>query len=502
MKYSGYIDGLLAEALFAKKTGDFNWLAQMLSKERDPIKRILLEEVCKESFMEHVRREGGWIKEQKIRLESIALGEIEDGVTEFIGDQMDKDDSGPKDDEGENELDLEHKGDDENDAQDQGDDSSSEGKGSGNNKCEDEPDMLSGQPSALTRQQIKKIQESLCKDTPEQRWEQMRKQAIDKYKEKLDRKSWEKAMREFQYNPSRTPNTNSGSSYLGIGGGEGELLQAENRILSKIPDSLKKLARKIGRTGGFDTLPGKSFSRASKSDISGITEGDDLNSLLPSEVALLSDKRTQDVFYKNYAEKRLQVFASASSGEQKKERKDGPVIICLDTSGSMSGEPAAIAKMLTVAVSIYAMRRKRKILVIKYSNDYAWQAFTKRKADRTALMNFLQWFGHGGNDENTMFKFLFNELLPQEATFDSADVLCISDFGWVPLDEDVKELIEKAKTGGMMFYGLAVGVYDDFDYFSGKAISNCDSRWQWRNGECVNIDDKCKCSEEEYSEDM
>ena len=163
MKYSGYIDGLLAEALFAKKTGDFDWLAQMLSKERDPIKRILLEEVCKESFMEQVRREGGWIKEQKIRLESIALGEIEDGVTEFIGDQMDKDDSGPKDDEGENELDLEHKGDDENDAQDQGDDSSSEGKGSGNNKCEDEPDMQSGQPSALTRQQIKKIQDSvLC----------------------------------------------------------------------------------------------------------------------------------------------------------------------------------------------------------------------------------------------------------------------------------------------------------------------------------------------------
>ena len=66
----------------------------------------------------------------------------------------------------------------------------------------------------------------------------------------------------------------------------------------------------------------------------------------------------------------------------------------------------------------------------------------------------------------------------------------------------MKELIDKAKTGGMMFYGLAVGVYDDFDYFSGKAISNCDSRWQWRNGECVNIDDKCKCSEEEYSEDM
>jgi hypothetical protein len=107
-------------------------------------------------------------------------------------------------------------------------------------------------------------------------------------------------------------------------------------------------------------------------------------------------------------------------------------------------------------------------------------------------MNFLQWFGHGGNDENTMFKFLFNELLPQEPAFDSADILCISDFGWVPLDEDVKELIAKAKADGMMFYGLVVGEYLGLDYFFGEAISNCDSRWQWSNGECVNIDDKCK----------
>ena len=38
MKYSGYIDGLLAEAAFAKKTGDASWLLNMMSQEEDPIK--------------------------------------------------------------------------------------------------------------------------------------------------------------------------------------------------------------------------------------------------------------------------------------------------------------------------------------------------------------------------------------------------------------------------------------------------------------------------------
>ena len=46
MKYSGYIDGLLAEAAFAKKTGDASWLLNMMSQEEDPIKMALLREAA------------------------------------------------------------------------------------------------------------------------------------------------------------------------------------------------------------------------------------------------------------------------------------------------------------------------------------------------------------------------------------------------------------------------------------------------------------------------
>jgi uncharacterized protein with von Willebrand factor type A (vWA) domain len=233
---------------------------------------------------------------------------------------------------------------------------------------------------------------------------------------------------------------------------------------------------------------GKSFSRASKSDISGITIGDDLNSLLPSEIAVLSDRRTQDIFYKNYAEKRLQVFATASSGEKKKERQDGPVIICLDTSSSMNGEPARIARMLTIAVSIYAMRRRRKVMVVKYSDSYKIETFIKRRADRDRLMKFLQWTGVGGNSENRMFRNLLETVLPQEPKFDAADILCISDFGWEGLNKDIQELIAKAKSDGMKFYGLVVGNCSWMGFRSEQAIKMCDSRWQWLNGECVNID--------------
>ena len=144
--------------------------------------------------------------------------------------------------------------------------------------------------------------------------------------------------------------------------------------------------------------------------------------------------------------------------------------------------------MLTIAVSIYAMRRRRKVMVVKYSDSYKIETFIKRRADRDRLMKFLQWTGVGGNSENRMFRNLFETVLPQEPKFDAADILCISDFGWEGLSKDIQELIAKAKSDGMKFYGLVVGNCSWMGFRSEQAIKMCDSRWQWLNGECVNID--------------
>ena len=82
MKYSGYIDGLLAEAAFAKKTGDDSWLRSMQASEDDPIKIKLLDEVCTEEFMDSVQRPSEWFREQKNRLECIALDQQEEDETD------------------------------------------------------------------------------------------------------------------------------------------------------------------------------------------------------------------------------------------------------------------------------------------------------------------------------------------------------------------------------------------------------------------------------------
>ena len=447
MRYSGFIDNVLAEAAYAKKSGDASWLMNRLHVEDDPVKRKILQVVCNKDFIESVRRDLEWMREQKGLLEDLAEG-IEDDEREDEAEEVNQQLQSFR-----NTLTASSPYDDDN-------------------VKEEKPEI--------------KVEDSVTDRNGKQTdkdWEEMRKEAQRKLLDDKQNpiKQFEKELKNQRKNPEYAS--------FGEGPTSEEIQEVESRLLAHVPKSLKKLARKIGRSGGTGASSGKSFSRASKSDISGITVGDDLNSLLPTEIAMLAEKGTQDIFYRNYAEKRLQVFASASSGERKKEHKDGPVIICLDTSSSMNGEPATIAKMLSIAVAIYAMRRKRRVMIIKYSYGYECETFTSMKKDSCKLLDFLRWHGTGGNDENRMFTYLFEKRLPQEPAYDTADILCISDFGWCYLEDDVQQMIKKAKEDGMIFYGLGVNMQGVRQYGIEDSMDICDSKWIWEANDCYEIDD-------------
>ena len=264
---------------------------------------------------------------------------------------------------------------------------------------------------------------------------------------------------------------------IGAGNSKEENLRRENRFLRSIPKDLLKLAKLIGRSSSVDFKLSGHFPTAAKSDITGITIGDNLSSLLPSETALLSCPATQPTFYHNYVEKRLQIFASASSGNAPVTHQDGPVIICLDTSGSMRGEKVEIACNLTMAITIIAQRRKRDVLVVKYSDWHFLLKVTKLSRQREDLEKFLSSYQGRGNAENELFRWLFKDILPNEKAFDTADILCITDFGWEPLNDYTIKLIESFKRKGMIFYGLNVLGFEKWSFDSMTTV--CDSLWKW-----------------------
>lgn len=98
--------------------------------------------------------------------------------------------------------------------------------------------------------------------------------------------------------------------------------KADAKYISSIDPTLVELAKKIGRSGSVEHESNGRFQTASRSDISGITTGDNLNSLLPTELALLTSPQSEKVFLRKFVQKQLQIFSSASSSLAKGKRLD------------------------------------------------------------------------------------------------------------------------------------------------------------------------------------
>ena len=277
--------------------------------------------------------------------------------------------------------------------------------------------------------------------------------------------------------------------------------QADADYLGRIHPSIVELAKKIGRSGSSFKENSGRFQSASRSDISGITSGNDLNSLLPSELALLGTPKTENIFYRRYVERQLQLFSSASHSFKDSKQKSGPIYICIDTSGSMSGEPEVMAKTLSLAIAIVAQRDRRPICIINYSFDLSFFILSDLTRQRNMLMKFLSHSYDGGNDENKLFHFIFKKLAttPEYKSFaDSfrgADMLIISDFIWSYISKENLRFIDEARNAGMKLYGVCVftesdmhpmpGFQDDEDdqFLDGYGfLRQCDYSYQYRNG--------------------
>ena len=301
------------------------------------------------------------------------------------------------------------------------------------------------------------------------------------------------SLREFGSGPHDSLPDSGEEGSGGNGCSREEEQQAELRYLRNIPASLRKLAALIGRSGSEVQAHSGRFLSASKSDIAGITVGNDLSSVLPSEIALLGYPATEDIFLRNYAARRLQVFASASSGGASPVRhQDGPVILCLDRSGSMEGRPSDLARAITVAVTILAKREHREVIVAVYGDAGSRKVFNVKnlRTQRPDFVRFLSYRCSGGNDEDSLFKWLFTDVLPADKAFDSGDILCVSDFGWSPVSAEVMEMIRANKAKGMKFYGLNIDEEGLETFMVSEII---DSMWIWderknlcyEEGKCV-----------------
>jgi len=202
-----------------------------------------------------------------------------------------------------------------------------------------------------------------------------------------------------------------------------------------------------------------------KSEVTGVNFGDDLSSLLPSEVALLANPETEDLFYAKLAHKELLVLdyrreklvdhvrLRSVAATERVTIPRGPIIMCVDTSGSMLGEPERVAKATTLALARRLTADRRPIHVIAFST--AIRSFTlSGSPDLQALCGFLGGSFHGGTDLRPALAEALNTL--ETRRFENADVLVISDFRIPKIADRFIEQIKRAQHGGTLFHSLTI----------------------------------------------
>jgi uncharacterized protein with von Willebrand factor type A (vWA) domain len=221
------------------------------------------------------------------------------------------------------------------------------------------------------------------------------------------------------------------------------------------------------------------IEHARKEDLIGIYESDDLNNMLPSEAAFLSDPVLETIFYKKFVEKKLQTFEYESKSLNYKEEKfedkrlkakqldKGPFIICVDTSGSMHGTPELVAKTLCFAILKIAIQENRKCYLISFSTNIETLNLSDFKNSMEKLLQFLAMSFHGGTDATPAVRESLKMLQTQD--YEKADVLMISDFVMSHFDATTKAQIQAAKAKKTKFHSLVIGssqnqgVISDFD---------------------------------------
>ena len=218
-----------------------------------------------------------------------------------------------------------------------------------------------------------------------------------------------------------------------------------------------------------------------RESIDGVIAGDDLSAMLPTEVALLADEKVEDLFYQRYATKKLQLFSGKSKLITKKRKEitkkptprltEGPIIVCIDTSGSMNGRKEKLSKGLLMQLLETAKRKKRKCFLVTYSVRARAMEIT-HPSQWEQVRKFLEECFCGGTDCEDMLKHVLKAL--DEKDFEMADVLVISDFEFPYPSKDTIKNIVKVQSEGTKFYGLRLSG-DDYEQGYDKLF---DKMWE------------------------
>lgn len=205
-----------------------------------------------------------------------------------------------------------------------------------------------------------------------------------------------------------------------------------------------------------------------------VEQGDKIQRLLKGQFALLGHPDTEMEFYRRLADGELLQFKMRGTEDAGK----GPIVACIDKSGSMSGTPFNWAMGVAEALRRFASDDERDYHAMFFgaNNDRNHFDFPKGKGPWEKIEAFLSVAANGG----TQFDGVLTEALAKaQSAFDGdakgkADIVFITDGQAHLTDEWIDNFNAERHRVGVRVYSVYIG--GAYDYY-GEAPNNLLARF-------------------------
>lgn len=212
---------------------------------------------------------------------------------------------------------------------------------------------------------------------------------------------------------------------------------------------LQRIAAIAGRLRNIAQRKQRTKSDFAREEVADVEVGNEISRVLPGELARLVDPDLELSFLADYSERKLLQYRMTGKEEQGR----GPIVLCLDESGSMSGDREIWCKAIFLALMEVAKRQKRSAALIHFNSSVSRvDMFRPGKFTALDVMDAAEHFSSGGTSFEAPLK-AAQKVIEETGGFRKADVIFVTDGHSSPVGPWWNEY-RKAK--GVACYGIAV----------------------------------------------
>lgn len=218
---------------------------------------------------------------------------------------------------------------------------------------------------------------------------------------------------------------------------------------------LAQIAERAGRMVRIASQEQREKTRHGCSEVAGVEVGRDLSRMLPTEAAKLAAAPV--LFLRDFAEGKLLQYrlqGDAPAGR-------GPIVVCSDESGSMSGDPDCWAKAFAMGMFQVARAQSRSSALVHFSSRVGrTDVWSAGRIPVEELLDSMEHFENGGTSFCPALDGA-REIIEHGDGFRQADIIFITD-GFAPPPDWTWWESEKARLG-FRVHVVLIGIDADED---------------------------------------